>query len=41
MAMMTDADMALKVDPDYRKISEALLQDQRTLTKCLLVLGSN
>jgi len=26
--MMTDADMALKVDPDYRKISERFYQDQ-------------
>ena len=28
MPMMTDADMALKVDPDYRKISERFAADQ-------------
>lgn len=28
MPMMTDADMALKVDPEYRKISERFRQDQ-------------
>nr|CAA6814503.1 MAG: Catalase (EC / Peroxidase (EC [uncultured Thiotrichaceae bacterium] len=28
MPMMTDADMALKIDPDYRKISERFQQDQ-------------
>lgn len=28
MPMMTDADMALKVDPEYRKISERFHQDQ-------------
>ena len=28
MAMMTDADMALKLDPEYRKISEKFYKDQ-------------
>ncbi len=28
MPMMTDADMAMKVDPEYRKISERFYQDQ-------------
>ena len=28
MPMMTDADMAMKVDPEYRKISERFAQDQ-------------
>lgn len=28
MPMMTDADMALKIDPEYRKISERFMQDQ-------------
>ena len=31
MPMMTDADMALKVDPEYRKISERFHQDQAAL----------
>src|SRR5690606_3499437 len=28
MPMMTDADMAMKVDPEYRKISERFAKDQ-------------
>ncbi|EKO3509485.1 catalase/peroxidase HPI [Vibrio fluvialis] len=31
--MMTDADMALKVDPEYRKISERFYQDQDYFNK--------
>ena len=33
MPMMTDADMALKMDPEYRKIAERFHQDQAALTE--------
>ena len=33
MPMMTDADMALKVDPDYRKISERFAKDPEYLAE--------
>ena len=39
--MMTDADMALKVDPEYRKISEKFHQDPAYFQKYLQELGLN
>lgn len=39
--MMTDADMALKMDPEYRKISERFMQIQLTCLKCLRVRGTS
>jgi catalase-peroxidase len=39
MPMMTDADMAMKVDPEYRKISESSKKIRPISLKHLLGLG--
>ena len=39
--MFTDADMAMAMDPEYRKISERFYKDPNFLRTHLLVLGLN
>ena len=41
MPVMTDADMALKFDPDYRRISERFAADPATSTRCSRAPGSS
>ena len=38
---MTDADMAMKMDPSYRKISEKFRKDHKYLKSLLLERGLN
>ena len=37
--MFTDADMAMAMDPEYRKISEKFYKDPKFLKTLLLELG--
>ena len=39
--MFTDADMAMAMDPEYRKISERFYKDPKFLKSHLLELGLN
>ena len=39
--MFTDADMAMAMDPEYRKISERFYKDPKFFEDYLLVLGLN
>ncbi len=39
--IMTDADMAMKMDPEYRKISERFHADPAYFTMCSRVPGSS